>query len=204
MNTTQLANELGISKGRVSQWVSEGKLDGCYTGDGRARRFDVEKVRAALQHRLDPGQLLGNGADTRRRLREDEARPDADAPAAPAPRDGELRRSDPDRYELARTQKAEEEARRLRRQNMLDEESLVLADKAGREAARALSRELAQIEDLLRRSARAMADELGVDFKAARKILLDLWREHRARRAEALGEVAEGATLDDEERDADF
>ncbi|APX21715.1 MAG: hypothetical protein CML50_00710 [Rhodobacteraceae bacterium] len=204
MNTTQLANELGISKGRVSQWVSEGKLDGCYTGDGRARRFDVEKVRAALQHRLDPGQLLGNGADTRRRLREDEARPDADAPAAPGPREGELRRSDPDRYELARTQKAEEEARRLRRQNMLDEESLVLADKAGREAARALSRELAQIEDLLRRSARAMADELGVDFKAARKILLDLWREHRARRAEALGEVAEGATLDGEERDADF
>ena len=90
MNTTQLANELGISKGRVSQWVSEGKLDGCYTGDGRARRFDVEKVRAALQHRLDPGQLLGNGADTRRRLREDEARPEADAPAAPPQREGEL------------------------------------------------------------------------------------------------------------------
>ena len=57
MNATQLATELGITKGRVSQYVSEGKLDGCFTGDGRARRFDVGKVRAALDQRLDPGQM---------------------------------------------------------------------------------------------------------------------------------------------------
>ena len=108
------------------------------------------------------------------------------------------------RYELARTLNAEEAARKSRRENLLAEGSLVLAESAGREAARALSRELAQVEDLLRRGARVIADDLGVDFKAARKILLDLWRDHRTLRAEALGQKAAEADLDDSESEADF
>lgn len=197
MNTTELAKELGVTKGRISQYVSKGKLDGCYTGDGRARRFNIEKVRAALDHRLDPGQMLGNGAGTKERIRDQQ-------PASAPPREGPLSQRDPDRYELARIQKVEEEARRLRRQNLLDEGSVVLADNAAREAARALSKELAQIEDLLKRGARSLADELGVDFKQARKVLLDLWREHRARRAEALKEEADTADLSEADREADF
>ena len=35
MNSTQLAQELGISKGRVSQYVAQGKLDGCFSGEGK-------------------------------------------------------------------------------------------------------------------------------------------------------------------------
>ncbi|GGG59830.1 hypothetical protein GCM10011415_02240 [Salipiger pallidus] len=197
MNTTELAKELGVTKGRISQYVSQGKLDGCYTGDGRARRFNVEKVRAALDHRLDPGQMLGNGAGTKERIRDPQ-------PAAASPREGQLAPRDPDRYELARIQKVEEEARRLRRQNQLEEGSMVLADNAAREAARALSKELAQIEDLLKRGARSLADELGVDFKQARKILLDHWREHRTRRARALQDEADAADLSDDDREADF
>ncbi|MBE9635768.1 helix-turn-helix domain-containing protein [Salipiger mangrovisoli] len=205
MNTTELAKELGLSKGRISQYVSEGKLDGCFTGAGRARRFNVDKVRAVLEQRLDPGQMLGNGAETKRRLRDGEAAPEATevTPAVPK-RDGQLPRNDPDRYELARIQKVEEEARRLRRQNMLEEGSVVLADKAAREATRALSRELAQVEDFLRRAARAIADELGVDFKEARKLVIDLWREHRGARAEAMAEEAAVATMDAEEDEVDF
>lgn len=213
MNTTELASELGLTKGRISQYVSQGKLDGCFTGSGRARRFDVDKVRAALEHKLDPGQMLGNGAGTKRRIRAAAAAPGAEAlpadeppaddpPAASPPR--ELRSEEPNRYELARISKVEEEARRLRRQNQLDEGTLVLADQAGREAARALSRELAQIEDFLRRGARAIADELGVDFKEARKLLIDLWREHRGARAEVLAAEAEAAEMDDHEDEVDF
>lgn len=205
MNTTELAKELGLSKGRISQYVSEGKLDGCFTGAGRARRFNVDRVRAVLEQRLDPGQMLGNGAETKRRLRDGEAAPGAPEASAPTPRqDGQLPRNDPDRYELARIQKVEEEARRLRRQNMLEEGSVVLAEKAAREATRALSRELAQVEDFLRRAARAIADELGVDFKEARKLVIDLWREHRGARAEAMAEEATAATMDAEEDEVDF
>ena len=195
MNSTQLAQELGISKGRVSQYVAQGKLDGCFSGEGRARRFDLEKVRAALQHRLDPGQMLGNGAETKRRLQEAE-------PAAP--REGELRRGDPDRYELARIQKVEEEARKLRRQNLEAEGTLVLADRAAQATARALAQEVAEFEGVMRRAARAIADQLGVDFKEARKILIDTWREHRRARAEVLAQQAASAGLDPEEREADF
>lgn len=205
MNTTELAKELGLSKGRISQYVSEGKLDGCFTGDGRARRFNVDRVRAVLEQRLDSGQMLGNGAETKRRLRDGEAAPGAPEASAPTPqRDGQLPRNDPDRYELARIQKVEEEARRLRRQNMLEEGSVVLAEKAAREATRALSRELAQVEDFLRRAARAIADELGVDFKEARKLVIDLWREHRGARADAMAEEATAATMDAEEDEVDF
>lgn len=205
MNTTDLAKELGLSKGRISQYVSEGKLDGCFTGAGRARRFNVDKVRAVLEQRLDPGQMLGNGAETKRKLRDAAPAPDpVDDSGALPKRDGQLPRNDPDRYELARIQKVEEEARRLRRQNMLEEGSVVLADKAGREAARLLSKELAQIEDFLRRGARAIADELGVDHKHSRKILIDLWREHRGARAEAMAEEAEAATMDADEDEVDF
>lgn len=205
MNTTELAKELGLSKGRISQYVSEGKLDGCFTGAGRARRFNVDRVRAVLEQRLDPGQMLGNGAETKRKLRDADPVPDPAEDSGTLPkRDGQLSRTDPDRYELARIQKVEEEARRLRRQNMLEEGSVVLAEKAAREATRALSRELAQVEDFLRRAARAIADELGVDFKEARKLVIDLWREHRGARADAMAEEAAVATMDAEEDEVDF
>lgn len=198
MNTTELAKTLGISKGRVSQYVSEGKLDGCFSGDGRARRFDVDRVRHALQHRLDPGQLLGNGSGTRKRLRSEERE------QVPASGDGELRREDPDRYELARIQKVEEEARKLRRQNLEIEGTLVMADKAARATTQALNREIAQFESMLRRGARAIADQLGVDFKEARKILVDIWRDHRRERSDVLAGEVEATSMDGDEREVDF
>lgn len=70
VNATELAQALNVSKPRVSQYVSEGKLAGCYSGEGRARRFDLAACAKALGRTLDRGQMLGNGAATRRALRE--------------------------------------------------------------------------------------------------------------------------------------
>ena len=69
LNSGDLAKALNVSKGRVSQYVSEGKLAGCFTGDGRARRFDLGKAATALGRQLDPGQMMGNGAGTRAAIR---------------------------------------------------------------------------------------------------------------------------------------
>ncbi|WP_146592215.1 hypothetical protein [Puniceibacterium confluentis] len=198
MNTTELAKALGLSKGRISQYVSAGKLDGCYSGDGRARRFDLGRVKFALKQGLDAGQLMGNGAETRKRIK------DAATEGQASRRDGELPARDPDRYELARTQKAEEEARRLRRQNQVDEGTLVLADKAAQATARALAQEIAEFESVMRRGARAIADQLGVDFKTARQILVTTWREHRQSRSALLAEASDRMQLDQDERDADI
>lgn len=217
LSSSELADTLKVSRGRVSQYVSEGKLEGCYQGEGRARRFDLEKVAAALGRVLDPGQMMGNGAATRQVLRSlaplpglgpqvgrgaepdpeaDDDLPDAVAPRAALPRsDSELPPRDPDRYELARTQKAEEEARRLRRMNAEAEGTMVLASEAAQQATRLIAREVQAVEAVLQTGARAIADRLGVDYREARTILVAVWREHRAKRSADLSAEAGAAQL---------
>jgi hypothetical protein len=209
LSASELAEKLNLSRARISQFVSEGKLEGCYHGAGRDRRFDPEKVAGALGRVLDPGQMLGNGRATREALRRiaAQAQPDVDAePDAPPPRqrDGQLPITDPDRYELARTQKVEEEARQLRRRNQEAEGTLVLAAEAGRQATRLLAQEVAEFESVLRDGARRVADELGVDFKRARALLVEVWRAHRQTRSDQLVQQAETAGMTDTERSEDF
>jgi hypothetical protein len=207
LTTTELADRLQVSKGRVSQYVSAGKLDGCYTGDGRARRFDLVKVCSALGKRLDMGQMMGNGAATKRAIAALQGGDD-DPPAprqAETLRDGaELPASDTGRYDLARTQKAEEEARKLRRQNLQEEGRYVLATEVERQVTKVLSQEIAEFEGVLRVAARAVADQMGVDFKVARKILIDTWRGHRAARAGVLEDQGKEVILTAAERDEDI
>lgn len=202
LNTTELAARLAVSKARVSQYVSEGKLDGCYTGDGRGRRFDLEKVAHALGRKLHPGQMLGNGAATRDALR-DLGNDEMPEPALRLRPDAPLPVNDADRYEMARTLKAEEEARRLRRQNMAEERIWVLAEDVERHTARALTKEIAQVETMLRDAARAVADQFGLDFRSVRKVLMDEWRRYRASRASELGDQAQDTALTPDEREAD-
>lgn len=216
LNTTGLASALGVTKGRVSQWVKAGKLDGCYSGDGTARRFDLAKVAERLGKRLDAGQLMGNGAGTRRALGAlqvrassvpDEDDDDGETAAAPAPpaRDGAaLPQRDPDRYELARIQKVEEEARKLRRQNAEAEGDYVLASEVARATERLIAQEIAEFEAVLRDGSRRVADKLGVDFKEVRQLMREEWRQHRASRVAVLDQAASDAGLTAEEEEEDI
>lgn len=204
INSTQLANQLGVSKARVSQYVSEGKLAGCFTGDGRSRRFDLAKCADALGKRLDPGQLMGNGAATKAALTKIQTDEPNAIPLKEHRRSGgngaeSIPGSDPDRYELARIQKAEEEARKLRRQNAEAEGHYVLASEAAQITTRMIAQEIAEFETVLRDGARVIADKLGVDFKTARQHLVETWRTHRAGRAEALTVQADAAELTEAE-----
>ncbi len=197
MNSVGLARQLGLSKGRISQLVAQGALDGCYEGEGRGRRFDLERVAKALNLRLDPGQMLGNGAKTKAALRAIEA-PEAAIPAK-APREGGLAPADDDTYQMTRTAKMAEELRRLKRQNELEEGTLVLAAEVERQVAKVLRQEVAEVEDMIREAARAVADRLGVDFRAARQIMVETWRSHRAKRSTALDAAAEDAVMTEAE-----
>jgi hypothetical protein len=212
LNSTELARHLKLSKARISQYVSEGKLAGCYVGEGRLRRFDLEAVLEKLGRTLDKGQLLGNGAETRKAIASLKARSwsaDAEASTPPVPKQpqvegSELDPADPDRYEMARTLKVEQEARRLLRTNAMEEGTLVLASEVAKTSGRLLAQEIAQFETVLRDGARSVADRLGVDFKTVRQILLTHWREHRAVRSSELQDQAKAATLTAEEQQADF
>jgi hypothetical protein len=224
INATTLADKLGVTPGRVSQYVAEGKLAGCYTGTGRQRRFDLAACADALGKRLDQGQMMGNGAETRRAIgsirsgtpsltgfqaeQRQKSRQSADGEATPDARGGagasELSPSDPDRYELARTQKAQEEARRLRRMNAEAEGRYVLASEVELQMRRVLAQEMAEVESLLRDGARKIADAMKVDYKGVRKILIDAWRDHRSARSAVLADQSQAAQLSDAERDDDI
>lgn len=202
LSTTELATRLNLSKGRISQYVSEGKLDGCYQGDGRARRFDLEKVTDALGRKLDKGQMLGNGLETRRTIRALQIEA-TDEPVTPR-LEGRLPDRDPDELEIVKLAKANEELRRLRRDNAVADGAYVLASEVERETAKAIRSEIAGFETVLRDGARAIADQLGVDFKAARKILTDRFRSHRTARVDQLVDEAAGAALSGAETEADI
>lgn len=210
VTASDLARALNVTRTRIGQYVHEGKLDGCFTGEGRARRFDLEKAKAALGRNLHPGQMLGNGAETKKAL----AALKPDLPKAPeqaAPRwiqlPGDDAAEEPrnaDRYELARIQKAEEEARKLRRQNAEAEGTFVLASEVERTTRRLMAQEIAEMEAMLRDGARRVADMLGLDFKAVRKILLEEWRAHRQGRTDDLQKQAETGGFTPEEQAEDI
>lgn len=62
----EFAALLGVTPGRVSQYISGGKLDGdALVGEGRSARIRVDVAREQLRRRLDIGQRLGNGIGTR-------------------------------------------------------------------------------------------------------------------------------------------
>jgi len=198
LNATELAIRLGVSKPRISQYLASGKLDGCYVGEGRSRRFNAAKVVAALGRRLDLGQMTGNGLATRKALKEIA---EDDARTAGSNRAGEiLPPNDPDRLELATIQIKEEDARRRRRENAREEGLWVLAEEVQRHSARAMSHEVGQFDTVLRDGSRAVADALGIDARQVRKILVDHWRAHRARRAEQLANQATSAPMSDTEK----
>jgi hypothetical protein len=203
----ELAKSLNLSPGRISQLVSAGKLKGTFTGEGRARRFDLALVTQALRGNLDPGQMMGNGAQTKRMLDglSADAALEPTVPRANVLRDGmELPTGDDGRYALARAQKAEEEARRLRRQNAQEEGQFVLASEVERQVSRVLGQELREVETYLRDTARVVADRLGQDFKVVRQILLDEWRKHRAERSKGLVADGDAAAMSEAEQEADI
>ncbi|QFS83994.1 hypothetical protein [Roseivivax sp. THAF197b] len=208
VNATELARGLNLSRSRISQLVSDGRLNGCYSGSGRSRRFDIAKVAQALGQKLDPGQLLGNGAGTKASLGTIAADAGSDRgdggpaneQAAPQPAT-----KDPSRYEQARTLELEEKARRARRQNEAEEGHWVLASEVASETSRQMAMEIAAIESkVLRGGARRLADELGVDFLQARAILTHVWREYRGERAEEKSDEAAAAQPSEVEQEADF
>lgn len=207
ISASELANQLNLSKGRISQYVSEGKLDGCFKGDGRARRFDPALVAEALGRGLDKGQMLGNGLSTRRALRtiKVEAEPvDAPTESPDRKRDGRVDRGDTDQLELLKIARANEELRTLRRNNATSEGQFVLAAEVDRAVSKLIAQEIAEIETVLEQGARAIADELSIDYRAARKILKDIWREHREARAVQLQSQSEVAAMTEAEKAADI
>ena len=105
---------------------------------------------------------------------------------------------------FAQAAKAEEDLRAMRLRNGREEGLYVLATEVSREVSQAIGQEVREVETYLRDVARTLADKLSVDFKTARQILMDGWREHRKGRSDAMTVDADLAQLSDAERAANI
>lgn len=210
ITASELARTLGISRQRVRQYVQAGKLDGCFSGDGSLRRFDLAKSAEALGKRLDPGQLMGNGAATKAVLNKIQTKDSLPAKPLTEPKLNSEQGSeptsvpDPESYESWRTEKAKEETRRLRRQNAEAEGHYVLASAVAQATAKLISREISEFQMALDRGARIAADKLGVDYRTLRMIMRDSLRDHRTDRAVDLHVEAENSTMSEMEQAEDI
>ncbi len=200
ITAADLARKLELSRARVTQLVKGGDLDGCYRGEGRQRRFDLVKSAKALGKRLDPGQMMGNGKGTKSAIDAITAKTGAKQKAAP---EGVLPPTDLDRYQMARTLQAEEQARRLRLNNEVEAGVYVLASELDQQVARALSQEIAGFEVFLKDACVQLTDTPAAarDMKVN---LLALWREYRGDRADAAQAEADAAELTEAERAGDI
>lgn len=62
----RFAELIGVSAGRVSQYLAEGKISpSALVGTGRNAKILIDRAKADLRLTLDVGQRLGNGIDTR-------------------------------------------------------------------------------------------------------------------------------------------
>lgn len=200
VTASELAKVLDVSKGRISQYVGEGKLEGCYSGEGRGRRFDLAKCADALGRTLDPGQMMGNGSGTAEAIRG--LAGSSPATVAPTePREATLPRADAeaDRYQRARADIAETQAVQGRLKLAEMEGRYVLATEVDLQVRRAIASEIAEFETVLRTGAQKVAAEFGLEAPAVRAILTTLWRSHRARRAEVAAAQAEDAAYSEAE-----
>jgi DNA-binding transcriptional regulator YdaS (Cro superfamily) len=90
VSKSRFAEIIGVSPGRVSQYISEGKISrSALVGEGQRAKINVEVAKADLRRTLDIAQRLGNGISTRidAAVRPDEAaaKPAGEAGASAAP-----------------------------------------------------------------------------------------------------------------------
>lgn len=168
ITTTELATELGLSKGRISQLVSSGKLaEGHdFTGAGRGRRFNLNNCIDTLRLTLDVSQAVSNGAKTTERLEAGAGQAAATAPSVADTSD--LPKQATARLNEIKVKRAELDLRRSLREEQVEEGRWVDVDEVRRATQKLIGQEVAETEAWLKDAARLIADKNGLNFKEVR------------------------------------
>jgi len=170
------ANLIGVTPGRVSQYISEGKLSGpAIDGEGPRARIVVEEAYKQLGRSLDPGQLLGRANPSL--LSSLPLSPPADAPSVSAQNRPQ---TDNEVYARARADSAVMSAEKQRRDMALELGIYMLTEGAEAQFAKLAADFLLNFEMMLPDMAAAAAQACGVqDVKAATIALKKKFREWR-------------------------
>ncbi|MBA4204617.1 MAG: hypothetical protein C0457_06480 [Polymorphum sp.] len=203
----EFARLINVSPGRVSQYFTERKLGPeVLVGEGRMAKIRYEQAVRQLQERLDIGQRLGNGIDTRLdvpsapqpqtqiQLQQPEAaRP---APARPAPEPPSVS-APPDEFESLETQIKREKLRdvQYRNRKAAEEEAaragrFIEADGARAQMALVASSMLQTFEGGLNAFAEAIAAKFRVPQRDVVFLLQEEFRRLRDNASRAAAERA--------------
>ncbi|WP_026616396.1 hypothetical protein [Ensifer aridi] len=185
MSKGDFAAFIGVSAGRVSQYINEGKIYGeALDGKGRSARIRPHVARAQLQKTLEPSQRLGsNGAAARSAALVAEKAAPAVSPNAPPPTAPTLNLSpDPvDELALERLKQQRITTARLQREEALELGRYMLADEARREMGRAVTEAFKVMDQAIQEMAKAMAAQFGVPQRDAAHSLFKVFREVRGK-----------------------
>lgn len=219
ISKAEFARRRNVSPGRVSQWISEGKIAGpAIVGEGRSAQIRESIACEQLRRKLDPMQMTANGLTTKlgpppaSRSRADKDQFDSlpleSSPRAVAAPLNPFGDSIEDKIKLQRLEQIERQNREGRRQEALD--SGRLTDAAAAKAA--ASREAARLVTMFEGSLSNFATVIAAEFKLPQRDVLHLLRKQfrdlraaaaaelraEAQTAPALVEVDIGDTADQE------
>ncbi|TIX16219.1 MAG: hypothetical protein E5V46_03320 [Mesorhizobium sp.] len=187
MSKADFARHIGVTRGRVSQYVAEGTIGpDALDGQGRTARVIVAKAIEQIRQRRDIGQALGNGLSTR-----------LDPPAEPAGTvtpfpggagaDGERKQPTIDDEIKAERLQAERRRNRLAaveeamRQGQLVEAASAMA---------AMKKEIKALDDAFGGMLADLATAVSAQFGLPQRDVLHLLRRIRSEKKAALAERA--------------
>jgi len=199
MSKGEFAAHIGVSPGRISQYIAEGKINGdAIEGAGRYARIRADVAKHQLQRFLDPSQRFGaNGAAALAGARApaESASPPRPVPLAaamPTERQAEqspslpLVPSDATQDELAQLRLRRERiaTEKAEREEMLELGRYMLTEVARREMGRVAAEAFKVMERGIAELAKDMAAQFGVPQHDAQHAMLKSFRNVRAEAAE--------------------
>lgn len=219
VSKSKFAEMQGVTAGRVSQWIAEGKLSAALVGEGRYAQIDADKAVELLRGSLDVGQVLGQGrplpsaASALPLERQPPASSDAPPPRAPSPAPSlPTGNDDAARIQRAKAEQAEISAERDRRRINEERGLYVLAASAAAEFRKSLGALVAAVESwatdsLATQLATAFADAAAegrvLDKRAIAILVRAEFRKFRAARAARAAERRDGlARFEADEQEA--
>lgn len=183
----------GVSPGRVSQWIREGKIGAdALVGQGRFARIHVGRATAQLRERLDLGQLLGNGITTD--LTVDDDAGDDLALDAPGRGDKPQRNTVDDQLRQARLEQLQRANRQAEREELAERGVYIPSAAASAALTSVAAGMMAVFEGGLADLASALAAKYSLPEREILHLMRGEFRTIRAKAAEAARRKAQ--TLD--------
>lgn len=191
------ARRLGVSAGRVSQYISEGKLTAeAFEGEGPRAKVRVQVAMEQLNRRLDVAQRLGNGQKTRidvsAFVQPVPAHPAARSPIFDAPPQDPTAVSLADRIQLEKLRELELRNREATKKELANRGEYVRTSDVAVGYARVAGGMMNVFEGALADFAQALAAKFEIPKRDALHLLRSEFRRVRENGANAGRRAAEG------------